>query len=121
MTKQFDKVSVHDAILDHYVETDEAATVADIAKRLGCSPSTVNKIVADPLFETGVSSARRYSVVTQTTASVPVYERNYNTVRCYRQATAWLPSRRWLRDLWVEATARNKALKASLTGMPGTP
>jgi len=95
------------AILDIFVTTGEEATVKQIADKIGKSSSWVNRVVATNQFQMN-------GMVSFTETYVPVRESNYNTIIRQRKAAAWLPSRRWLCDLWQDAQRQRHALQDQL-------
>lgn len=88
------RVTIEDvtrAVFDHFMETDRAATVKNIAAQIGCSEATVRK----RLEETGHVPDH----CDPTEVSLPVRDKNYGMIMRYQRVDAYLPGRAYLAEV----------------------
>lgn len=72
------------AVLEHWIETGCAATVANLAKRLRVSEGKIRRMINDAH---GAVPGTRY-----TTVAVPRFSKSYRAPMPDGKAGAWLPS-----------------------------
>lgn len=77
-------------VIDHYIAGREAEAARRVGERLKVSAATVKR-ACDRAEEAGI--LRRVDVI------IDVRESNYNTVRCERAVSGWVPTRRYLANL----------------------
>jgi hypothetical protein len=80
-------------VTEHYLHTSKPMMVAEIAKAIKCSETTVRRVLnfnnPDP----------RLRLLDRTEVETPVRESSYRTIIRTRMTEAWLPSRRHLSNI----------------------
>lgn len=84
-------------LLQSYLDGTDCLSVAELAKALGCSPTTARE------------TAFRENRVDSTSKVIPVHERSYGSVMSHREVMAFTVSKRHLADTIVVLQEELKA------------